>query len=144
MPDEIWEIIYFEKLGSSNTDKTLDLAKKRAVKLGIRNIVVASRTGSTGVKASEVFKGFSLVVVNFVTGFEEPNLQSFLPENRDLIARSEANILTGTYAFGALGRAVRKKFDAIQVDEIIANVLRLFGQGVKVACRWHAGQLTLG
>ncbi|HJX23090.1 MAG TPA: hypothetical protein VJ574_01595 [Candidatus Bathyarchaeia archaeon] len=109
MPDEIWEIIYFEKLGSSNTDKTLDLAKKRAVKLGIRSIVVASRTGSTGVKASEVFKGFSLVVVTFVTGFEEPNLQNFLPENRDLIAGSEANILMGTYAFGALGRAVRKK-----------------------------------
>ena len=134
MPNEIWETVYFEKSGSANTDKTLELAKKRAVKLGIRNIVVASRTGSTGVKASEIFKDFNLVVVTFVTGFEEPNIQSFLPENRDLIARSGANILTATHAFGALGRAVRKKFNAIQVDEIIANVLRLFGQGVKVAC----------
>jgi hypothetical protein len=39
-----------------------------------------------------------------------------------------------THALGTLGRAVRKKFNTIQVDEIIANVLRLFGQGMKVAC----------
>jgi hypothetical protein len=33
-----------------------------------------------------------------------------------------------------MGRAVKNKFGAIQVDEIVANVLRLFGQGVKVGC----------
>ena len=33
-----------------------------------------------------------------------------------------------------MGRAVKQKFGAIQVDEIVANVLRLFGQGVKVGC----------
>ena len=38
------------------------------------------------------------------------------------------------YAFGTLGRAVHWKFGGIQVDEIIANVLRLFSQGVKVGC----------
>ena len=66
MPDEIWKTVYFEKTGSVNTDKTLDLAKKREIKLGIRNVVVASRTGSTGVKASDFFKGFNLVVVTFL------------------------------------------------------------------------------
>lgn len=29
---------------------------------------------------------------------------------------------------------MNKKFNTIQVDEIIAHVLRLFGAGVKVAC----------
>jgi len=43
-------------------------------------------------------------------------------------------IITPAHAFGTLGRAVNRKFNTIQVDEIIANVLRLFGQGVKVAC----------
>jgi len=43
-------------------------------------------------------------------------------------------ILTTTHAFGGAGRAVRKKFDTMQVDEIMANVLRIFGEGMKVAC----------
>jgi hypothetical protein len=33
-----------------------------------------------------------------------------------------------------LGRAVNRKFNTIEVDEIIAHVLRLFGAGVKVGC----------
>ncbi len=42
--------------------------------------------------------------------------------------------MTALHAFGTLGRAVKNKFGVIQVDEIIAHVLRLFSQGVKVGC----------
>jgi len=95
---------------------------------------VASTTGETGAKASKVFKGYNLIVVSHVTGFRKPDFQEFLPKNRNLIERNGAKILTTTHAFGTLGRAVNKKFGTIQLDEIIANILRLFGQGVKVAC----------
>jgi hypothetical protein len=47
---------------------------------------------------------------------------------------NEGKILFSTHAFGTLGRAVNRRFNTIQVDEIIAHVLRIFGQGVKVAC----------
>jgi hypothetical protein len=113
--------------------KTLKLAKKRAEELGIQNIIVASTTGETGVKA-EIFKGYNLIVVSHVTGFRKPNFQEFLPKNRNIIETNGAKILTTTHSFGTLGRAVFKKFGTIQVDEIVANILRLFGQGVKVAC----------
>ena len=43
-------------------------------------------------------------------------------------------ILTATHAFGGVGRAVRRRFNTYQVDEIIAQTLRVFGQGTKVAC----------
>jgi hypothetical protein len=33
---------YFEATGETNTDKTLEVAKKRAQELGIKDIVVAS------------------------------------------------------------------------------------------------------
>ena len=55
--------VYFEKAGPENTEETLKLAKIRAEELGIRNFVLASTTGETGVKASKVFRGYSLVVV---------------------------------------------------------------------------------
>ena len=134
MVDEICSTVYFEKASRRNTDETFKLAKERAEKLGIESIVVASSTGATGVKASEVFKGFNLVMVTQVTGFEEPNLQGLLPENRAILEKRGVKIVTAAHAFGTLGRAVNRRFNTIQIDEIIANVLRLFGDGVKVAC----------
>jgi len=128
------ETVYFMEKGRVNTDETLRLAKKRADTLDLKNIVVASYTGETGVKASEVFKGFNLVVVAGVFGFEEPNLSRMNPDNESVIERNGGKIVTAAHAFGTLGRAVHKRFGVIQVDEIIAHVLRLFSQGVKVGC----------
>jgi len=126
--------VYFEKPGPENTEETLKYAKERAEELGIRNIVVSSTSGETGVKASELFKGYNLIVVSHVTGFRKPDFQEFLPENRNIIENNGAKILTTAHAFGTLGRAVNKKFGTIQVDGIVSEVLRLFGQGAKVAC----------
>ena len=126
--------VYFEQPGRDNTDLTLQLAKARADKLGIRNVVVASSSGVTGVKASEVFKGYNIIVVTSVVGFREPNVHSLLPESRSAIESNGGKIVLSTHAFGTLGRAVNRRFGVIQIDEIIAHVLRLFGAGTKVAC----------
>jgi hypothetical protein len=134
MANIVCKTAYFEKPCPKNTEETLNLAKERTEELGIRSIVVSSTTGETGVKASEAFKGYNLVVVTHVTGFKKPNVQQFLPKNRNIIENNGAKILTTTHAFGTLGRADNKKFGTIQIDEIVANILRLFGQGVKVTC----------
>jgi len=126
--------VYFERSGPENTEETLRLAKARAESLGIRNVAIASSTGKTGLAASEVFKGHNLVVVTHVTGFKEPNVQRFLPENRARIQENGGTIVTAAHAFGGIGRAVNRRFNTIQIDEITAHVLRLFGQGTKVAC----------
>ena len=134
MTDLECKTVYFEKSGRNNTDLTLKLAKTRAEQLGVRNVVVASSTGVTGVKASVVFKGCNVIVVASVVGFGEPNVNRFLPENRSAIESNGGKIVQSTHAFGTLGRAVNRRFGVIQVDEIIAHVLRLFGAGTKVAC----------
>jgi hypothetical protein len=134
MSNATCKIVYFAETGKANTDETLKLAKERADALGIKNIVVASYSGETGLKASEIFKGFNFVVVAGVVGFTEPNVSRLKMENRVVIERNGAKIIHAAHAFGTLGRAVRRKFATIQVDEIIAHVLRLFGAGVKVGC----------
>ena len=134
MTDMECKITYFGQPGRQNTDLTLKLAKERAEQLGIKNIVVASSTGFVGTKASEIFKGYNLIVVAGVVGFREPNTHRLLPENRSIIEKNGGKILFATHAFGTLGRAVNRRFNTIQVDEIIAHVLRLFGSGVKVTC----------
>jgi hypothetical protein len=128
------KIVYFNEPGPQNTDETLRLAKERANELGIKTIVVASSTGETGVKASEIFKGYNLIVVSHVAWFKGPNVEEFSSENREKILRNGGKIVTATHIFGGIGRAIRRKFNTMQIDEVIANVLRLFGQGMKVAC----------
>ena len=134
MQSESWNTVYFGQRDRVNTDETLRLAKERAEALGIKNVVVASYTGMTGVKASKVFKGYNLVVVAGVVGFREPNTHRLTTDNKTLIESNGGKIVHAAHAFGTLGRAVHRKFNTIQVDEIIAHVLRLFGAGVKVGC----------
>ena len=143
------ETVYFDERGKGNTDRTLELAKKRADELGIRDIVVASYTGWTGLKASDVFQGYNLVVVTGMVGYSGPNVWNMDTENKRKMEESGAKLVTSLHAFGTLGRAIKNKFGAIQVDEIIAHVLRLFSQGVKVGCECacmacDAGLITSG
>ncbi|MEM0010228.1 MAG: pyruvate kinase alpha/beta domain-containing protein [Candidatus Bathyarchaeia archaeon] len=126
-------IVYFDKPGSENTDIVLALAKKRADELGIKDIVVASTMGYTGVKASEIFKGYNLVVVTHCAGFKEPGHQEFLEENRRRILENGGKIYTGTHIFMGVERAIRNKFNTAYPAEIMAQTLRLFGEGMKVA-----------
>lgn len=126
--------VYFAKPGPANTDETLRLAKLRADDLGVKTIVLASGTGATGAKATEIFNGLNLIVVAGAVGYREPNAHRMTAEHRTVIEGSGGKVLFAGHAFGMMGRAVNRKFGAIQIDELIAHVLRVFCQGVKVGC----------
>jgi uncharacterized protein len=128
------ETVYFNEPGKMNSREAILQAKKRADQLGIRDVIVASYTGETGAIAAEVFKGYNLVVVAGMVGYVEPNQDRMKPEYKKAIEDNGGKIIRACHSFGGLGRAINKKFNAIQVDEVIAHVLRLFGAGVKVAC----------
>lgn len=128
------QTVYFPGGGPEYTAETLRLAHKRAQALGVRDVVVASYTGETGALACQVFEGCNVVVVAGVYGFREPNQVRMMPEHRATIEAHGGQILFAGHAFGMLGRAVNKRFSAIQIDEVIAHVLRLFSPGVKVGC----------
>ena len=127
------KIVYFDKPGGDNTEEVLRIAKKRAVELGIKTVVVATTTGNTGVRATEVFKGIKVVVVTHSTGFKTPNTQELTEENRQKIVANGGLILTTTHLFRGVSGAMLKKFNMHEIGIIIANTLRLMGQGLKVA-----------
>jgi len=122
-----------ETTAELDSQSLLDAVKKRAEELGVKTILVASTKGETGVKVAEFFRGYNVVVVTHSTGFLGPDVQELTDENRARILKAGGKILTATHAFGGLGRAVRRKFSTYQSDEIVANTLRVFGQGTKVA-----------
>jgi hypothetical protein len=125
---------YFSGPGPRNTRSTLEIAARRANELNIRTVLVASCSGETAFKALELLDSrIKLVVVSHVTGFVEPNRQEMPDEVRQELLDKGAAVLTCQHAFGGVGRGIRKKLGAYQVDEIVAYTLRTFGHGTKVA-----------
>ncbi len=125
--------VYFYRIGPENTDDTLRLAKDRADELGIKTLVVASSTGATALKAADTFGGLKVVAVSYFTGFRDPGEQRFLSENREKFEAKGGTVVTMTHAFGGLNAAVRDKFSTHLFGDIMANTLRIFGHGLKVA-----------
>jgi len=126
-------VTYFESRGSMSTAKVFDLVAERATMLGISTVVVPSTGGATGLRAVESLQGLNVVVVSHSTGFGSPGSQQMPAETRAQIEEAGAKVLTATHAFGGVGRSVRKKFDTWQVEELVAQTLKRFGDGVKVA-----------
>jgi len=124
--------VYFRETGPQNTERTLEVAKRRADELGIRTVLVATTSGATGARAAQVFRGYDVVIVTHSTGFKAFNFQELKDENRAQIEAAGAQVLTAQHAFGGVGRAVRTKLGTYELDEIIAHTLRLLGQGMKV------------
>ncbi len=133
MPQTKKEITYFNQPGSTNTEEVLRLAKERAKELDIKDVVVASTTGETGVRTTETFKGINVVVVSHSTGFKEPEAQQLTEENRREIEANGGQVLTCMHTFSGVERAIRNKFATAYPAEIMAQTLRVFGEGTKAA-----------
>ncbi len=126
--------VYFDKLGRDNTDEVLRIVKQRAEELGIKTVVVASTKGDTAVKAVDILQGLRVIVVTHFTGYREPNSQEFTEGNRKIVESKGGTILTTTHTFSGISRAVRDKFNTSVIGDIVAGTLRVFGDGLKVAC----------
>ena len=125
---------YFENPGRENTEEVLRIAKQRAEELGIKTIVVASTAGDTAVRAMDVLQGLRVIVVTHVTGMRGPDTQEFTEENRKIVESKGGTVFTTAHTFSGLSAAMRKKFNTYIIGDIVANILRIFGQGMKVVC----------
>jgi hypothetical protein len=128
------KVVYFTKPGPENTEAVLQAVRRRAEELGRKNILVASTTGNTAVRATEVFAGMRVVTVSHNTSFQQPNVQEFTEDNRQKVENAGATVFTTIHAFAGVDRAMRDKFNMYLLGATIANTLRIFGQGMKVAC----------
>ncbi len=123
----------FERPGPANTERTLEAAGRRAGELKVKNVLVATTTGETAVKALRYIDPARLAAVTHSTGFSAPNVQELKLALRKRLEKAGVRILTAQHAFGGVGRAVRKKLGTYELEEIMAYTLRTFGQGTKVA-----------
>lgn len=127
--------MYFERVGEENTEATLKIAKEEALVRGIKHIIVATTTGKTGLMAAEMLKGsgINLIVVTHNTGFKEEGVQEINPEMKEKIEMAGGRVLTCPMVLRAIGAAIRGK-SGYSEEQIVADTLRIFGQGIKVCC----------
>jgi len=123
------KITYFEGGGQQYTDEALKIAKEYADKHGIRSVVVASTRGFTAEKAFEIFgTDKNLVIVTHVYGFRGANSIEFPAKLREKLEGSGVKVITAAHAMGGVNRLAEGS-----IGSIIADTLRIFCQGVKVA-----------
>jgi len=122
------QIVYFEKTGKENTAQVLALVKKRAATRGIKRIVLASTRGDTARAAADAFEGTALqmVVIPWQFFFKQDQAQPFPRELVTTLQGKGHRVHFGTMLFHT------GDLYGIQTPTVMANLLRIFGQGIKV------------
>ena len=141
--------MYFDKSGKGNTEQTLKYAFERGKALGLNEVVVASSKGDTAYRALEIFDGFQITIVTYHSGFKEPFQNVMSAEVRRDLEGKVSKIVAASHALSGIERSVAQKHSGIYPVLLIADTLRLFGQGTKVAVEVavmaaDAGALTGG
>ena len=125
--------MFFDKPGKNNTEQTLNSAFQRGKELGLNEVVLASTKGDTAYKALEIFSGFRITVVTYHCGFKEP-FKKVMPDNiKNDLKEKGVSVVSATHALSGVERSITKKYTGIYPVLLIADTLRLFGQGTKVA-----------
>jgi hypothetical protein len=130
--------------GKINTEATLKMALQRAQELNIQHLVLPSNRGDTAFKALELNSDLNLICVTHQVGFTGAGIDEMDKETRQTLTARGVNILTTSHLFAGVDRALRKEFGGLYPAEIIANTLRIMGQGYKVAIEISVMALDAG
>jgi hypothetical protein len=130
----IRQVEYFDKTGQDNTARCVQIVKS-LVDEGLGHVVVATTEGLTGLALAKGLAGkkVNLVAVTHNVGFDQPNEDQCPKEARDQMEALGVKVFTGTILTRSIETALMRKHQGIYPVYIVAETLRLFGQGVKVA-----------
>jgi len=123
-----------QKSDDLDTTEVLNLAEEFARNRDIDDVVVASTGGDTGVEAIKIFDPIenNLVIVGHSSGFSEPNEQELDEEAVRKIEKAGGKVFLGPMVFHNINSAIGDK-EGFSSSDLVADTLRLFGQGTKVA-----------
>ncbi|MBA3045326.1 MAG: hypothetical protein KKH41_08395 [Candidatus Thermoplasmatota archaeon] len=122
----------FERPGPQNTVECLELAAARARELSIGEVIIATNSGDTAMKSLARFQGMKIIAVNHHAGFKEPFKVELSPDVRKKLKSSGVRVVIAAHALSGIERSFRTKYQGIYPMELVADTLRMFGQGTKV------------
>jgi len=129
-------ITYFEKPGEINSAAVIEAVKTRALELGIKEVVIASTTGKTGVAMAEALEGtdIKIIVVTHQYGTTEEGKWDMESQYISRLNEMGVEIVSQSHMLSGVEKSLSRDTGGISRIEIVADALRkLFGKGFKVA-----------
>ncbi|MCG7848573.1 MAG: hypothetical protein MIO93_05265 [ANME-2 cluster archaeon] len=129
-------ITYFEKPGEENTAAVIEAVKIRAIEMGIKEVVVASTSGKTGVAMAEALQeeDINLIVVTHQYGTTEEGKWDMESQYVSRLNEMGVEIISQSHMLSGVEKSLSRDTGGISRIEIVADTLRkLFGKGFKVA-----------
>ncbi|MFX1452248.1 MAG: hypothetical protein ACFFCM_15530, partial [Promethearchaeota archaeon] len=126
MADLKIEVTYFEKGGTHNTDRALEIAKKYSEQFNVRDIIIASTTGTTAEKSLDIFNpnDYNLIVVTHSYYFAGLNKRQEFPEDKmEELKQKGLKFHVGTHAMSGIERGIRLKKEAWIFVDLLAKML---------------------
>lgn len=127
-------IYYFDFCGEENTEKVLELSKKRADECSIHKILIASETGVSALKAISICSGLEIIVVTSAYGSRVKNtgmgdLHIGIPD-QDIKRKIEEHctLVRGTDPF----HNIWAPFNTVTPENIIRNTMYCISSGMGV------------
>ncbi|MBS3765752.1 hypothetical protein KGY71_04440 [Candidatus Bipolaricaulota bacterium] len=127
--------MYWKKSGEVNTGRTLEVASERLKESGLKDVVIASNSGETVerfVKMADDITLNNTICVTHHVGFRDPGVDEMEDERREELKDKGVEVLTTTHALAGVARSIKNEYGGLYPAEIMAETLRMFGQGVKV------------
>ncbi|MBT3169199.1 MAG: hypothetical protein HN952_06405 [Candidatus Cloacimonetes bacterium] len=129
------QIQYFSHSGVQNTQDVLNTVKEKIQELGIKYVVIASSSGITGLNLWTELQNSDckLISVTEHSGFYGKDATALTEKRKNEMESKGIKVLTASHSFSGIGRSISKKIGGVNQLEIIAQTLRLFSEGIKVA-----------
>ena len=130
---------YFRYMGEINTETVLELARDRALELGLEKFIVASETGRSALKALRALRrtGLKLVVVTHhpaTTIGPKGDIQIGIPDHlKEFLQKRGAAVVQGTRPLVGIERGLPRGWQAPSPHTYVDQTLGAFGQGIKIA-----------
>jgi hypothetical protein len=125
---------YFEKPGKSNTNKTIDIVFESCTKKKIKSVVVASSSGATALRLRDTLpNSVQVICVTYSEGVQWKEEVLEFKKNRANLEKKGIMIVKGLHSLSGVERGIQNRYNSPLLPlNLIADTLKLFGQGMKV------------
>lgn len=129
-------ITYFDKQGDDYTDELILAVKdKLEICSNIKYILIASSSGKSALKLREAIDDENIIIINVShnVGFSGDNESDISDEMIEKLENVGVKTYQGLHAFSGAARGVTNKYGGYSPLDVVADTLRMFSHGVKVA-----------
>ena len=128
-------MLLFEKPGIDNTEKALEVALTAARDKGLDVVLATTGGGTVPVALALADKlGYigKIVAVTHCFGSREKGKNILEPAKMQEFRDKGVTVVTAAHALSGAERGLSKKFSGVYPVELVANTLKMLGQGTKV------------